>query len=192
MQYRGTRSRMLALLALLAIGYASRVTGQISVSYIGPPDDLTDLAKKADAVVRVRVGESETRDFVAPLTRPPVLDTATVYQVLVLEVLKRGTSLLIQEGLPLEVFKEGGRMEDGPARANRQFEGLKRNKEYLLFLRWNEALQQYWIAYGPHGAYSERAGRAVAEAESGLSKQFENTTWPDFLAAVRRAVEGSR
>jgi hypothetical protein len=111
-----------------------------------PPASLEELAMESEAVLRVRIRNSNAKELGVRIV--------TLHEALILEVLK-GQGL--NPGTTVTIAAPVGRLES-PGQPPRVTEAagmveFTQGQEILAFLRWWPAANAYSIAYGPVGFY---------------------------------------
>jgi hypothetical protein len=176
------------LLSLLAVMWLRQTPAvlPIFVDYDRAPSTLTELATVSDAVVVVRVEAFRFESVPDSVTRRPK-DT-TKYTLRLLDILKRHPSLN-RVGETLELPRMGGQhLENGIVirSAVRGFEDFVVNRDYVLFLIWNSALNTFDVAYGPTGSYELQAsGEVRSLAQTPVASLQQGKRRETFLEELR-------
>ena len=153
----------------------------------GPPDSLTEMVLKVDAVVRVRVVAAVPHDPDPHDTNPPRVITAFTCRVLEILHAFGGHSV---DPNRLQVLLIGGDRDRG-AYVERVihsgFPLLETGHEYLLFLLWDEAFIGGWTpSFGPNGVFDITTGVVDTPGTRKVATDQKGKKAEDFVLIVRR------
>lgn len=154
-----------------------------------PPGTLAEMVAEADLVAHVVMLDDgisgNTEFFVRGI---PALTTA--YRATVLDVLRApAVEPTVAAGAEIVIVRPGGTIDRGSHFERHRIAGFdffRKNRKYVLFLRWKERLAVWTPKYGPHGSFELITGRVVTEAKSGVARKQANKTEKEFIATIKK------
>jgi hypothetical protein len=166
-----------------------RVTHYADTFFREPPDSLKEMIATADAVVRVRVTGQTPRDIQigeSARTRP----ATTVRAIVVNAIHVQGGHGAIPNDISMVVA--GGERDRGSyieeTRQSR-FPALEAGHEYVWFLAWNVALDDWVPAFGPDSIWEITRKRVESAGTAKITLQFKERSAVDALEQLRIAAK---
>ncbi len=160
-------------------------TSVVSTYFKGPPDSLSEMVTKADAVVRLRMTGSSIR---APVRQNTAERVMTAYRFHVLEIMHSfgGHNVDAEQ---IIVLKDGGELDKGThveRIVHEGFPSFEPGREYVLFLKWNVALGGWVPAFGPDSALDISKGHVDSPGSASITNKHKGQPVASVLEAIRR------
>lgn len=161
-------------------------TAVINTHFKAPPDSLSEMLTKVDAVVRGRIVSASSQDL--NLAGRPGVRVMTSYRFHIIEVMHVFGSFSIATD-NIAILREGGTRDRGSYVESVIQEGFPPfdiDHEYILFLKWSEGSNGWIPAFGPDGVVDLQGGRVRTPGTSQLMTSQRGKTAADFVRLVRR------
>jgi hypothetical protein len=161
-------------------------TDVIYTRFYGPPDSLSEMITKADAVVRGRIVGAAPLDLDLDQVRGGRV--MTVYRFAVLEIMHTVGGHIVDPH-QIVILREGGQRDRGSfiqRVVQDGFPPFEHGHEYLVFLRWDAGKSAWLPAFGPDSVVDLQGGRVESPGSAKITSSQKGRLAADYLKSIRQ------